>query len=74
MPFTSLNQLHIKSKVAHQICKACISGSSFGALNSAEDKPQPNLYTVQKTGFRASNNSISSRRLETSEVLSSQSW
>lgn len=54
--------------------KAYIRGSLFGTLKLAEVKSQPNLYTVQKPGFRVSNNSISSRRLETSEVLSSQSW
>lgn len=68
------NQLHFKSKMTHQMCKAYTSGSLFGALKSAEVKSQPNLYTVQKPGFRVSNNSISSRRLETSEVLSSQCW
>lgn len=56
------------------MCKAYISGSLFGALRLAKVKSQPNLYTVQKPGFRVSNNSISSRRLGTSEVLSSQSW
>lgn len=56
------------------MCKACIGGHLFGAIKLAEIKSQPNLSTVQKPGFRVSNNSISSRRLETSEVLSSQSW
>lgn len=56
------------------MCKAHISGSFFGALKLAEAKSQPNPDTVQKPGFRVCNNSVSSRRLETSDMLSSQSW
>lgn len=37
------------------MCKAHVSGSLFYALKLAEVNPQPNLYTVQKPGFRVSN-------------------